>query len=409
MIEYSSTTLAFVFTALINPHPNITLVSDAIYQDDSFRNNYVIKQSIWEKFYNKSRSFNLRYTLRKQAKTMSKDVINKVVTSLHCAEKYHIEHKPILTVIDYSLPSNQKRLWVFDLDRGKLLYHTYVGHGITSGSLLTNHFSNRNNSKATSMGVYVTDKAYYGREGISMRLTGIDNRFNNNAANRYIVMHGGWYMDPQFIEQYGRSGRSWGCPALPKSLTKEIINTIKDKTFMVMYYPSERWFAESRFLTCDKPKTKTAKKIEESLEPIDVSKEERDTILFAPFSKEKAILVIQAQQYSNTFKLNPPLKRMLRRRIGSDEYIALSTNELEHIIANGDEQNSLEMVKFVIPVVRNNRGYYQTFMEFVKHDKITSISVDENKSTDNKYVIPFTSGKNMHLSTSNHFIRWLGL
>lgn len=405
MIEYSTTTLAYLFTALISPHPNISLISDAFTTNNAPSGVCVIKESVWQKFYNKSRSFNLRYTLHKEAKTMSRDVINKVVTSLHCAEKYHIQHKPILTVIDYSLPSNQKRLWIFDLEHNKLLYHTYVGHGITSGALLTNHFSNRNNSKATSMGVYLTDKAYYGREGMSMRLTGIDSRFNNNAAMRYIVMHGGWYMDPKFIEQYGRSGRSWGCPALPKTLTKEIINTIKDKSFMVMYYPSERWFAKSKFLTCDKPIVKTTDQFTEALEAIDVSKEERDTVLFAPLTKEKAIVVIQAQEYSKTFNANPPLKRMLRRRINSSEYIALSTVELEKLIK--DDAKNYTNVKFVVPVVKNNRGYYQTFMEFVKHENITSISVDN--SANKKYTIHFASGKNMPLSTSNRFIRWLGL
>lgn len=408
MLEYSSITLAFIFTALINPHPNISLISDAIITSKMPKRICIIEEkSIWQKFYNKSRNLNLRYTLRKEAKTMSKDVINKAVMSLHCAKKYHIEHRPILTVIDYSLPSSRKRLWVFDLEQGKLLYHTYVGHGIASGSLLTNHFSNRNNSKATSMGVYLTEKAYFGREGMSMRLTGIDSKFNNNAANRYIVMHGGWYMDPKFIEQYGRSGRSWGCPALPKELTKPIIDTIKDNSFMVMYYPSKRWFAESKFLNCDKPRAQVKEKITETLEPVDVSKEERDTVLFAPLVKEKAIMVIQAQYYAETFNLNPPLKRMLRRRINAEEYIAINTSELEQLIDKGNATEIYANIEFAIPVIRNNRGYYQTFMEIVKHDTIASISVD--KSSADKYTVHFTSGKEMRLSTNNHFIRWLGL
>ncbi len=412
MIETSASALAILLTALINPHPNISLISDTFNSNDSCYYVPSINSNIWQKFYNKSRSLALRHMLHKEAKNLNKNVINKVVTSLHCAKKYHIEHRPVLTIIDYSLPSNQKRLWVFDLEKGKLLYHTYVGHGITSGALLTDHFSNRNNSKATSMGVYITDKAYAGREGMSMRLTGIDRKFNNNAENRYIVMHGGWYMDDNFIKKYGRSGRSWGCPALPLSMTKKIIDTIKDKTFLVMYYPSEQWFQESKFLNCDKPKTTSSKKIEESLEPIDVSKEQRDTVLFAPIGKEKAIMVMPAQEYTNTFNKNPPLTRMLRRRIADTEYIALSTEELEKL-ADSKKKEDFDKLKFVNPVVRNHRGYYITTMEFATLDKVNGINM-RNSNQDNtiqkpKFVIEFASGKHMELSSSNNFIRWLGL
>ncbi len=412
MLESSSSALVVLLTALVNPHPNISLISDIFNKDTSYCLP-TVQQNILEKFYNKSHNFSLRYTLQKEAKTLNKDVIRKVVTALDCAKKFHISHRQILTVIDYSLPSNKKRLWIFDLDQGKLLYHTYVGHGITSGSLLTSYFSNRNNSKATSMGIYLTEKAYIGREGMSMRLNGIDSKFNNNAANRYIVMHGGWYMDPDFIKQYGRSGRSWGCPALPLTLTSEIINTIKDGTFMVMYYPSERWLQESRFLNCNKPKIKTTKQISESLEPIDVSKATRDSVLFAPLGKEKAIMIINSQEYSEAFNKNPPLDRMLRRRIGQAEYIALSTKELEELISTSNKQEYLHKLQFAIPVIRNHRGYYQTYMEFATIDKVDNVNIyDSNQNNINsqsKFTVKFISGKSMRLSASSDFIRWLGL
>lgn len=410
MLGSSSSALAILLTALINPHPNISLISDALNKNESFTNFPICKQSIWEKYYEKSQNFSLRYTLHKEAKTLNPQVIKKVVTALSCAKKRNVSYLPILTVIDYSLPSNQKRLWIFDLNKGKLLYHTYVGHGITSGALLTKNFSNRNNSKASSIGVYITEKAYVGREGMSMRLNGIDSYFNNNAANRYIVMHGGWYMDDNFIKQYGRSGRSWGCPALPSYLTSEIINTIKDGTFLVMYYPSEKWFKESRFLNCENPKLATSKSTSESLEPIDVSKANRDTVLFASLGKEQAIMVMSSHEYSASFNKNPPLERMLRRRIAQEEYIALSTEELEKLVSSGERQQ-FNKILFVTPVVRNHRGYYITEMKFATQDKVENIIIqnENNINSKLKFMIKFISGKHLELSSSNSFIRWLGL
>lgn len=406
MIEYSSYALAVLLTALVNPHPNISLIPDALNHNSYACDLPILPENAWHKFYDTAHNYNLRYTLHKEAKNLNENVINKAVTALSCAEKYHVKHAPILTVIDYSLPSNQKRLWIFDLANGKLLYNTYVGHGITSGALMTEYFSNRNNSKASSIGIYITEKAYVGREGMSMRLNGIDSKFNNNAANRYIVMHGGWYMDDNFIKQYGRSGRSWGCPALPSNLTSEIINTIKDGTLVVMYYPSERWFQESKFLNCETPKSKTAEKITESLEPIDAS---REHVLFAPLGKEKAIMVMSSQKYSDSFHKTPPLERMLRRRIGHEEYIALSTDELEKLIYLDKNHEYINQLKFANATVRNHRGYWITEMVFATEDKVDSIKIRYKEDLKTKFKIKFASGKTLGLTVSNDFIRWLGL
>lgn len=408
MLNISSSALALMLSAIINPHPNISLLSDLFQEKQYASQSPLVTESFFDKLYTESDSYNLRHMLYHEAKTLNAEVINKVVTTLNCAKKYHVKHQPILTVIDYSLPSNQKRLWIFDLDKGKLLYNTYVGHGITSGGLLTEYFSNRNNSKASSIGVYLTEKAYVGREGMSMHLNGIDGKFNNNAANRYIVMHGGWYMDDNFIKKYGRSGRSWGCPALPSNLTSEIINTIKDGSLLVMYYPSERWFQESRFLNCEKPQYRISKKASESLEPVDVSKATRDTVLFAPLGREPAIMVMSTQEYKDAFNQNPPLDRMLRRRVLQQEYIALSTTEVEKLVSSG---KNLDQLHFVIAVVRNHRGYYVTEMEFATQDKLDNINIQnhDNHNSKPKFVAKFISGKQMELSASNSFIRWLGL
>lgn len=147
--------------------------------------------------------------------------------TLSCAKLDTLSNNNIFTFIDYSLPANTKRIWVFDIANDKLLYNTYVSHGLGSGTIEADFFSNRYNSKASSIGVYTTKNSYYGRNGLSLQLDGLDQGFNDNASNRALVMHGGWYVTEEFIKKYGRSGRSWGCPALPKDQTQEIINTIK--------------------------------------------------------------------------------------------------------------------------------------------------------------------------------------
>jgi len=190
----------------------------------------------------------IKEMLQSEAPGLSTGVINKVLTSLSCASEFNVEHNNILTIIDYSLPSSEKRLWIFDIKQKKLLFNTYVSHGIKSGARLTKYFSNKYDSKASSIGVYKTEKTYYGRDGLSLRLSGLDKGFNDNASNRYVVMHGGWYVAENFIKKYGRAGRSWGCPAIPENLTAPIINTIKDQSFFVIYYPVITGFQNQSFL-----------------------------------------------------------------------------------------------------------------------------------------------------------------
>ncbi|KMV28765.1 peptidase [Photobacterium swingsii] len=135
--------------------------------------------------------------------------------------------KSILTIIDYSKPSTQKRFYVIDLKNNKLLYHTYVTHGVNSGGKVANRFSNVVNSKQTSLGTFLTDTTYQGGNGYSLKLDGLTKGINDNARRRYIVIHGADYANESFIKRNGYLGRSWGCPALPKALSRSIINTIK--------------------------------------------------------------------------------------------------------------------------------------------------------------------------------------
>lgn len=354
----------------------------------------------------------VKILLDAQAPSLSEGVRTKVLTALKCATTFHVNRSNILSVIDYSLPSNQKRLWIFDLNHKQLLFHTYVSHGIKSGTLLTDSFSNKYNSKASSMGVYRTEKAYYGREGLSLRLEGLDKPFNDNAFNRAIVMHGGWYVEEPFIKKYGRPGRSWGCPALPLGLYQPIINAIKDSSLMVVYYPSDAWFGQSRFLTCDKPISVKAAASNTSPKPV-ASDEMREQVLFAQVKKgaeDKPILVVAADNYQQFFHTKAPLERMLRRQINQSEYVALSTAELNQLIAQ-NKKEALNAIRFVIPVLHMVRGYYETKMEVVHLGAIQSIHprTDSQRADAKNYTVNFESKSQVHLEPTNRFIRWLGL
>lgn len=364
-------------------------------------------------------SYEIKQMLQKEGSALQQPVIDKVITTIQCANAYHVDRNNILTIIDYSLPSNQKRLWVFDLSEKKLLFHTYVSHGIKSGTLLTDKFSNKFDSKASSIGVYKTDQAYYGREGLSLRLVGLDTKFNDNAFNRYIVMHGGWYMDEQFIKRYGRPGRSWGCPAVPLPLKKQIIDTIKDNSLLVVYYPSDEWFDKSKFLNCSKQQAAQSSYSKSSQTQSLVEDERREDILFVDLNKNnrreehEPIITMSADDYERIFHSTAPLSRMLRRRINNAEYIALSNEEFKKLVFQGNRE-SLGEIYFVIPVIIMVHGYYETQMQIVNMGKIKDVQPNSDVSRVmqepvKSYRINFEARPDANLKTTNHFIRWLGL
>jgi hypothetical protein len=143
-----------------------------------------------------------------------------------------------LTVIDYSLPSTQPRLWVLDLERGKVLFHELVAHGAGSGDKYATHFSNVNDSRATSLGLFLTGDTYEGGNGYSLTLKGLDAGVNDLAEMRHIVMHGAWYVSDDHSRQFGMIGRSWGCPALPLQDAQPVIDAIKGGSFVFSYAAS---------------------------------------------------------------------------------------------------------------------------------------------------------------------------
>ena len=138
----------------------------------------------------------------------------------------------LLALIDYSLPSTQPRLWVLDLEHGRVLFHELVAHGAGSGDNYAVRFSNLDGSRQTSLGLFLTGSTYEGGNGYSLRLRGLAPGINDRAEERAIVMHGAWYVSADQIRRFGRLGRSWGCPALAKSIAPRVIDRIKEGTFL---------------------------------------------------------------------------------------------------------------------------------------------------------------------------------
>jgi len=155
----------------------------------------------------------------------------------------------IITIIDYSLPSTQKRLWVVDLIRERVMFHTYVAHGSGSGDKQAKSFSDRLGSHQTSLGVFKTGSTYQGKHGTSLILHGLEKGVNGNAERRRIVIHSASYVSEGTIKKLGRLGRSHGCPALSYQDTLPVIKTIKNGTLLFAYYPDKSWLKRSKFLS----------------------------------------------------------------------------------------------------------------------------------------------------------------
>ena len=146
--------------------------------------------------------------------------------------------RPLLTVIDYGLPSTVKRMWVFDLDSRRLLFHELVAHGKNSGEDLAIAFSNREGSLMSSLGAFLTGTTYNGRNGYSLRLRGMEPGVNDRAEARTIVIHGAPYVRDEVAHRLGRLGRSHGCPAVRPEIARTLIDEVKDHTLLYAWHPS---------------------------------------------------------------------------------------------------------------------------------------------------------------------------
>ncbi|OFX26452.1 MAG: hypothetical protein A2041_00485 [Bacteroidetes bacterium GWA2_31_9b] len=152
-------------------------------------------------------------------------------------EKNLIKNNSILTIIDFSRPSTDKRLFILDLKNEKVIKNTLVAHGVNSGNNMAESFSNNQHSNKSSLGFYITKGTYSGKHGYSLRIDGKNIGLNNNALKRDIVIHGADYVSEDFIKKNGRIGRSFGCPAVPVEENQEIIDLIKNGTCLYIYHP----------------------------------------------------------------------------------------------------------------------------------------------------------------------------
>ena len=192
----------------------------------------------------------LENALVKAAPGADAKVIALAVRATQCSLAQGIAPAQRLAVIDYSLPSTEQRLWVFDLKRRKLLFHELVAHGRNSGENMATLFSNRNESHATSLGLFRTQESYLGQNGYSLRMEGLEPGFNDNAYDRAIVIHGAPYVSPVLARANGRIGRSLGCPAVRPAIAHRLIDSMKDGQLLFSYYPDPRWLKSSSYINC---------------------------------------------------------------------------------------------------------------------------------------------------------------
>lgn len=185
-----------------------------------------------------------------EGKQLSPKVLKLALDAYECAAASGANKQDILTIVDYSKPSTEKRLWVIDIPRHKVLFNSLVAHGKGSGELEATFFSNQPQTHASSLGVFLTGGVYQGRNGYSLRLYGLEENFNNNAAARAIVVHGAPYVTTDRADSGRMIGRSWGCPAVPNALARPIINTIKGGSIVFAYYPDRNWLKKSAYLHC---------------------------------------------------------------------------------------------------------------------------------------------------------------
>jgi hypothetical protein len=167
---------------------------------------------------------------------LSSRALAMALNAVSCARSRGVAGRDgLLTLIDYSLPSTEPRLWVLDLAHGKVLFHELVAHGAGSGDNYATRFSNTQESRQSSLGLFLTGGTYEGGNGYSLRLRGLDAGLNDLAEERKIVIHGAWYVTADHARSFGRLGRSWGCPALPLASAHGVIDAIKDGSFVYSY------------------------------------------------------------------------------------------------------------------------------------------------------------------------------
>ena len=180
-------------------------------------------------------------------------VLEAAFKAAHCAVANGVAMPERLAVIDFSLHSSQERMWIFDLEQGDLLLRDLVAHGRNSGNEEATAFSNIEGSHQSSIGLFKASESYRGMHGYSLRLDGLEPGINDLARQRAIVIHGADYVNPSWVNQYGRIGRSHGCPAVDQKVVQTVVDNLKGGQLVFKYYPDQNWLQTSSFLNCDNP------------------------------------------------------------------------------------------------------------------------------------------------------------
>jgi hypothetical protein len=189
-----------------------------------------------------------KYAENQGLKSIKPQVLNLVYKAYEKASEMGVAKKSVVTIVDYTIPSTEPRLWVVDINKKTVIYHTHVAHGLGNGGNIPERFSDRPGSKQASLGVFVTGQTYQGGHGLSLVLHGLEKGINGNAERRRIVVHGASYVNPSISEELGRLGRSSGCLAVETHLAKKLIQTIQDGSLVFSYYPDKNWLKNSKFL-----------------------------------------------------------------------------------------------------------------------------------------------------------------
>ncbi len=205
-----------------------------------------VERSFEEKVADLYESFSLKNTTMPQL-----PVFQKAITGYLKLDEAGKVSNPLLTVIDFNLSSTKKRMWILNMDTQEVIFNTFVAHGRNTGGEFARNFSNRQNSHQSSLGFYVTGETYYGKNGLSLFIDGMEKGFNSNARARYVVIHGADYAEPEFINRIGRLGRSYGCPAVPNKIAKELIHTIKGKSVVYIHKNDKNYLSKSKFVTTE--------------------------------------------------------------------------------------------------------------------------------------------------------------
>lgn len=199
--------------------------------------------SLSDKFY---------HIIKADSTNLDREVFKKALKGyLVMKNEGRIENDRYLTILDYSLSSKKKRLFVIDLEEKAIIFNELAAHGKNSGGEYARYFSNTYNSKKSSIGFLLTGETYNGRHNLSLKLHGVESGYNSNAYNRGIVFHGAYYVNDYLVEKEQVIGRSFGCPAVKSDVNSKLVRKIKGGSCVFFYYPSERYLEVSSVLNSE--------------------------------------------------------------------------------------------------------------------------------------------------------------